>query len=94
VHKLLDQSLNDLTARHREVYRLYQVARTLVGFGAAGCFVVGSVFFFSAETTTAADWLFLTGSILFAVQPTLDFVRSFHLRRLPVEHASAVNTGR
>jgi hypothetical protein len=28
------------------------------------CFVIGSVFFFFASMTRAADWLFLFGSIL------------------------------
>jgi len=32
---------------------------------------------------TAADWLFLVGSILFAVKPTIDVARSMHLKKLP-----------
>ncbi len=83
--KLMSPVLNDLSPRHLEIYRRYQVVRTLVDFGAAACFVLGSVFFFSAGLTKAADWLFLVGSILFAVKPTLDLVRSLHLRRLPAE---------
>jgi len=70
--KLLDPLLNDLTPRHLEIYRRYQVVRTAVDFGAAACFVLGSVFFFFHSTTKAADWLFLIGSILFAVKPTID----------------------
>ncbi len=82
--KLLDPALNDLSPHHLEVFWRYQVVRTSVDFGAAACFVVGSLFFFSTSTTLAADWLFLVGSILFAVKPTIDLVRSAHLRRLPL----------
>ena len=81
--KLLDPVLNDLTPRHVEIFWRYQVVRTAVDFGAALCFVVGSAFFFFASMTTPADWLFLLGSILFAIKPTIDMVRSLHLRRLP-----------
>ena len=81
--KLLDPVLNDLTPRHLEIFWRYQVVRTAVDFGAAICFVVGSTFFFFASMTTPADWLFLLGSIFFAIKPTIDMIRSLHLRRLP-----------
>ncbi len=61
----------------------YQIVRTLVDFGAAACFVIGSAFFFFADLTIQADWLFLVGSILFALKPTIDVVRSAHLNKLP-----------
>jgi hypothetical protein len=67
--RLLDPALNDLTPSHVALFWRYQVVRTLVDFGAAGCFLV--------------DWLFLAGSVLFALKPTIDVVRSAHLRRLP-----------
>jgi hypothetical protein len=82
-HRLLDPALHDLSPRHIEVYWRYQVVRTAVDFGAAACFVVGSIFFFFERTTTLATWLFLVGSLLFAVKPTIDLVRSLHLNRLP-----------
>jgi hypothetical protein len=81
--RLLDPALKDLSPKHLEVYWRYQVVRTAVDFGAAMCFVIGSAFFFFASMTRAADWLFLFGSILFAVKPTIDMIRSVHLRRLP-----------
>ena len=81
--KLLDPHLSDLTPAHISIYWRYQVVRTLVDFGAAACFVVGSVFFFFTSTTTGADWLFLVGSILFAFKPTIDVIRSIHLKKLP-----------
>jgi len=81
--KLLDPRLSDLTPAHIAIAWRYQVVRTLVDFGAAVCFIIESAFFFFARTTTAADWLFLVGSILFAFKPTIDVVRSMHLNRLP-----------
>jgi hypothetical protein len=81
--KLLDPALRDLSPRHLEIYWRYQLVRTAVDFGAALCFVLGSAFFFSSSMSRAADWLFLAGSILFAVKPTIDMIRSLHLRRLP-----------
>jgi hypothetical protein len=82
--RLLDPVLKDLSPRHLEIYWRYQIVRTGVDFGAALCFVVGSIFFFSPSMSRPADWLFLVGSILFAVKPSIDMVRSLHLRRLPV----------
>jgi len=87
--KLLDPALNDLSPRHLEIYWRYQVVRTAVDFGAALCFVIGSAFFFFASLIRAADWLFLVGSILFAVKPTIDMIRSRHLRRLPATRGIA-----
>ncbi len=81
--RLLDPALNDLSPQHLSVFWHYQVVRTLVDFGAALSFVVGSACFFFSSTQIAADWLFLIGSILFAAKPTIDVVRSAHLKRLP-----------
>jgi YrhK-like protein len=81
--RLLDPHLADLTPAHVALFWRYQVIRTLVDFGAAVCFVLGSAFFFFAGVATEADWLFLVGSILFALKPTIDVVRSAHLRTLP-----------
>ncbi len=87
--RLLDPALNDLSPRHLEIYWRYQAVRTAVDFGAALCFVLGSAFFLFASLTRAADWLFLAGSILFAVKPTIDMIRSLHLRRLPATRGTA-----
>jgi hypothetical protein len=82
-HRLLDPALHDLSPRHLEIFWRYQVVRTGVDFGAAFCFVIGSILFFSESTTLAATWFFLVGSVLFAVKPSIDMVRAVHLRRLP-----------
>ena len=50
--KLLDPTLNDLSPRHVALFWKYQVVRTLVDFGAAVCFVIGSAFFFFPSTET------------------------------------------
>jgi hypothetical protein len=92
--RLLDPTLHDLSPRHLEIYWRYQVVRTAVDFGAAVCFVVGSVLFFWERTTLAATWFFLIGSVLFAVKPTVDMVRAAHLRRLPdADHSSSARSG-
>lgn len=92
--RLLDPVLNDLTPKHLELFWRYQVVRTGVDFGAASCFVVGSGFFFFSSLSRAADWLFLVGSLLFAVKPTIDMVRSVHLRRLPSDgHVASTGCG-
>ncbi len=72
-----------------EIYWRYQVVRSAVDFGAALCFVIGSAFFLFASTVRAADWLFLVGSILFAVKPTIEMIRSLHLRRLATTRDTA-----
>lgn len=82
--KVLDPTLHTLSPRHLEVFWRYQLVRTGVDFAAACCFVVGSVFFFFESMAIPADWLFLVGSILFAVKPTIDMTRAMHLKRLPV----------
>ena len=91
--RLLDPALQDLSPKHLEVFWRYQVVRTGVDFGAAICFIIGSVLFFSESTQITATWLFLIGSILFAVKPTIDMVRSLHLSRLSTSDTEQ-HTGR
>ena len=63
----------------RRVYAAFELAHTCVDFGAALCFVLGSVCFFYDSLMTPATWLFLIGSILFAVKPTLRLIRELKL---------------
>ncbi|WP_136636450.1 YrhK family protein [Pseudooceanicola onchidii] len=63
----------------RRVYALFELAHTCVDFGAALCFIIGSVMFFYDDLMTAATWLFLIGSVLFAVKPTLRLIREIKL---------------
>ncbi len=60
-------------------YALYEIAYTFVDFTAALLFIVGSVFFFYDDLQRTGTWLFLVGSICFALEPTLRLVREVHL---------------
>jgi hypothetical protein len=71
-------------AVNSQVYSRYRCVYTLVEFAAAVAFVIGSVCFFSEDLTLQADWLFLIGSILFAVRPTVAVIREVHLARIPL----------
>ena len=70
--------------RHAEVAGRYQTAYTLVEFAAAVAFLIGSAFFFYEDLAIAADWLFLAGSFLFAVRPTVAVAQQIHLSRIPL----------
>jgi hypothetical protein len=75
--KLFDPAHHLRSATHRKIYANAELAYTIVDFSAAALFVVGSALFFSASTTYAATWLFLIGSILFGMRPTIKLVREF-----------------
>ncbi|MBZ4023874.1 hypothetical protein CKO11_15585 [Rhodobacter sp. TJ_12] len=70
------------STEQRRLYALFEIAYTLVDFGAALCFIVGSVFFFFDSLVFPGTWLFLIGSILFAAKPTLRLVRELKLLRM------------
>ena len=82
LHHWLSPVWNTRTVQHANIYGRYQAVRTLVDFLAAFCFVAGSILFFYASTGKLATLLFLIGSLCFAVKPTIDLIRAFHLRRL------------
>ena len=63
----------------RRIYAVFEIIYTLVDFIAALCFIVGSVMFFFEEWQTPGTWLFLIGSICFALKPTLRLVRELKL---------------
>ncbi len=68
--------------RHSKVYTAYEIAHTLVDFGAAVCFIIGSVAFLFEDWQSFATWNFLIGSVLFAVKPTLRLMRELQFLRL------------
>ncbi|MBO0344595.1 YrhK family protein [Roseibium limicola] len=82
--KPFNQRLRTASHTHTEVVRRYELARTLVEFLAAVMFIIGSVFFFYESLTYAGTWLFVVGSVLFAVRPTIRLMLELHLARLPV----------
>ena len=79
-----DARLRRATPSHEELVRRYELFRTVVEFLAAVTFIIGSVFFFYDSLLFAGTWLFLVGSVLFAVRPTIRLALELHLASLPV----------
>lgn len=79
---LFDHRNREKTDETHRVYAAYELAHTLADFGAAFCFIIGSVFFFYESLMRAGTWLFLIGSILFAAKPTLRLAREIKLLRM------------
>lgn len=79
----MTEGMRFTTPRHREVYVTYGTVYDCVDALAAILFIIGSVLFFGEATQTAGTWLFLIGSICFAIRPALHVVRDVHMRRLP-----------
>ncbi|WP_102109991.1 YrhK family protein [Oceaniglobus roseus] len=80
--KLFHYDHRDRSPESRRIYAAFEVAYTAVDFGAALCFIVGSVMFFYEAWQVPGTWLFLVGSILFAAKPTLRLVREIKLYRM------------
>jgi hypothetical protein len=79
---LFDSNAPDRSPAHARIYAMHEVLRTAVDFGAALCFLVGSVLFFWPETEFPAVWLFVIGSVFFILKPTLRLVRELQYVRL------------
>lgn len=77
--KLFRHENRQANAHTRRLYAQFELAHTLADFGAAICFVVGSVMFFSEKWQTPGTWLFLIGSLLFALKPSLRLIREIKL---------------
>jgi hypothetical protein len=80
--KLFDPGARDRTPETKRLYARYEIARTVVDFFAALAFIFGSVLFFWTDTQTPATWLFLIGSLCFALKPSLRLAREVHFLRL------------
>lgn len=76
--------MNFETDEHSRVYGKYQALYDGNDALAAIAFVIGSALFFSESTKMAGTWLFLIGSVFFAVRPLIHLARDFHLARLPM----------
>ncbi|OSQ39367.1 YrhK family protein [Thalassospira mesophila] len=72
----------DQTHRHREIYSLYELIYSAVDLLAAVAFIIGSILFFYKSLMEAGTWLFLIGSIFFALRPTVRMLRELHLAAL------------
>lgn len=79
---LFDSRNRDRSPEARRVFAMFELAHTAVDFGAAACFVVGSILFFFDALQVQATWLFLIGSLLFAAKPTLRLWREIKLMRM------------
>lgn len=64
-----------MSPQQRQIYATFELLHTLVDFCAAVAFIIGSILYFSPDLTTTGTWMFLIGSILFAVKPTLRLAR-------------------
>ncbi|MFN3250258.1 YrhK family protein [Roseibium album] len=82
--KMFDHALRSASPDHPALVRKYELYRTIVEFLAALTFIVGSVLFFFPVLVYAGTWLFLIGSILFAVRPTIWLMLEPRLANLPV----------
>lgn len=65
--------------RHAQLYARFEIAYTFIDFSAAVCFVIGSIMFFYPAWEIPGVWMFLVGSILFGVKPTLRLIREIRL---------------
>ncbi|GAA1150233.1 hypothetical protein GCM10009672_23380 [Nesterenkonia lutea] len=61
------------------VRRRYETLSIANDFLIALAFTVGSFLFFSESTMHTGTWLFVVGSVLLLVRPSLRLVRRFHL---------------
>lgn len=64
------------------VRRRYELASIVNDLLIGVWFAVGSILFFSPDTTRAGTWLFLVGSIQLTVRPVIRLTRNLHLRRV------------
>lgn len=64
------------------VRRRYEVASIVNDVLVAVWFLVGSILFFSPETTYAGTWLFVLGSVELMIRPLLRLSRRVHLGRI------------
>ncbi|MEC3859866.1 YrhK family protein [Mesobacterium sp. TK19101] len=72
----------DKSEASKRLYARYEMAHTAVDFLAAIAFLVGSVLFFDDATQYTATWLFVIGSLFFAMKPTLRLTREIRLYRM------------
>lgn len=68
------------------IRRRYEVLSTLNDILIGLWFLVGSILFFSEETTYAGTWLFVLGSVELLVRPGIRLARRVHLQRIPGGH--------
>lgn len=68
-----------LSSRHKKIHKIYTILGIINDFAAGLAFVVGSYFDFYPKFSTDGSWLFLIGSILFCMRPSIVILREIHL---------------
>ena len=79
---IFDTPAREQTPEQRRLCAYTGIACPVVDFGAALCFIVGSILFFYASLSVPATWLFLIGSVLFAAKPSIRLWRELKLLRM------------
>lgn len=64
------------------VRRRYEVASIVNDMMIGLWFAVGSILFFSPDTTRDGTWLFLIGSLQLLIRPIIRLTRNLHLQRI------------
>lgn len=80
--RLFNPDNHTRSAEHKRIYAYCELAYTIVDVSAALLFVIGSILFFSDSTTYVGTWLFLVGSVLFGLRPTIKLYREFAYLRV------------
>ena len=88
-----DPAARHESPRHQRVWAAYEIAFTVADVLAAGLFTVGSALFFREATSYESTWMFLIGSICFALKPTLRLAREVHYWRLGHHETLAERSG-
>jgi hypothetical protein len=73
--RLFDPANRMRTPRHARIYAAWEILYTIVDFSAAFLFIIGSIFFFYPKMLDTGTWMFLIGSICFALKPTIRLIR-------------------
>lgn len=77
--KMFDPRTKHASPEHARIYATYELLFTVVDFSAAFLFIVGSILFFNEDTTYAATWSFLIGSVFFGLKPCVRLLREWRL---------------
>jgi hypothetical protein len=79
---LYDPRLITASPRHAGIYAVYEHVYAWADAAAAVAFIVGSIFFLYPDLKHPGEWLFVVGSVLFAVVPLAKHLQAVHMRRL------------
>jgi hypothetical protein len=80
--KLFNPDNHTQSEEHKKIYAYCELSYTIVDVSAATLFVIGSFLFFSPATTYFVTWLFVVGSVLFGLRPTIKLYREFAYLRV------------